>query len=388
MHTTPSGLTTVFLQRPGPTGAIGVFVTGGSAQEPKPGLAHLTEHLVFRGSRTRTGAQILADDTRMGGHGNAYTSEDEVAYTTRVVTADLPQALAHLLDFVVAPSCPEDVFDAERRIIHEEITMREDQPQWQAWQALNAAVWGGHPYGRSIAGTHADLDALTLDDVRAYHATHYTPERLQIIQVGGTQYPEFPHIWPTAQCAARTPCLPPMAGSQTTITVPGDQAHVYVGLRLPVPSHVDFPALVRLTDILGGTGSARLPMDIRETRGLAYSVGTAMDIRKEGTLWCAYAGCHPANVEVVVDAIQTALARATDSLVTADELRDTHTYRTITDTFAEETPSGVVRKLRFDLLHHGTPQPPLPACDAETLRTAAQTWLTGPMAVVVALPAD
>ncbi len=381
-----AGCPTIYRPFPGPIGALGVFVDAGSAHEPKPGLAHLTEHLVFRGSRTRTGAQILADDTRLGGHGNAYTSEDEVGYTTSVLAQDMPKALAHLLDFVLSPSFPCEAFDAERRIIHAEIATQEDQPEWQVLQVLNAQVWGAHAYGRAIAGTHADLDALTLDDVCDYHATHYTPDRIQIVQVGGVK----PEPRPLNNWGRRiTPLSAYRPPSSRAIThVPGGQAHVYVGTRLPAPSHPDFPALVRLTDILGGSGSSRLSMEIRENRGLAYSVGAGLDVRVAGTLWCAYVGCHPSNVDTVVDVIQATLADVAQTPISDAELESAHTYRTIVNTFAEETAGDVVRKVRQDMVHHGCPQPPLPACDASRLRAAAEAWFTGPMAVSIGLPDD
>src|SRR5438552_63213 len=285
--------------------ALGFWIGTGSAgeAEPEAGLRHLIEHMLFRGTARFESFEIDQIFDGMGAELNAGTGKETTSIYSRVLDVHLERALDVMADMVWRPRFAQDDLDNEREIVLEEIAMYEDDPQDKVFDVLGEAVFGTHPLGRAIIG-RADVVAGTpADGLRAFHAARYVPGNIVVAAAGSLDHDELVEQIARAE-AARAASLPP------AVVPPGDelarrirfvekdteQYHLCLG-GPGIPRDDDRRFALRVLDnVLGGSSSSRLFQEVREKRGLAYSVYSFQSLYAGTGQVGLYLGTRPDNV--------------------------------------------------------------------------------------------
>jgi predicted Zn-dependent peptidase len=335
--TLPSGLRVVTESIPNTrSAALGVWVGVGSRDETPAmsGASHFLEHLLFKGTPKRTALQISAEIEAVGGETNAFTTKEYTCYYARVLDADLPLAVDVLVD-AVADSilAPADV-ETERGVILEEIAMHEDEPGDEVHDVFTEAIFGDHPLGRLISGTEESITPMTRNQINGFYRRRYTAPAIVVAAAGNLEHATVVRLVRKAlagtalDSAAADPAAP-RAGAKR---VPTQKAHTVVRNRDTEQAHVVLGgvgigrrderrfALGVLNNVLGGGMSSRLFQEIREKRGLAYSVYSYAGQYADAGLFGVYAGCAPGKVEEVLDLIRAEMERLAADGVTAEEI--------------------------------------------------------------------
>jgi predicted Zn-dependent peptidase len=332
----PGGLRVVSESLPGVRSvAFGIWVGVGSRDE-KPSLAgtsHFLEHLLFKGTPTRDALEISASMDAVGGEMNAFTAKEYTCYYARVLDEDLALAVDLISDMVTASLITSDDVESERGVILEEIAMHDDEPADVVHDIFAAALFGAEtPLGRPVIGSVASIESLSRTAIAGYYRRRYTPDNLVIAASGGLDHATLMRlvkkafagqllgdVQPAALRAVRKP--PP---SYSTVVVEDratEQANVVLGTTsLPRDDPRRF-ALGVLNGALGGGMSSRLFQEIREKRGLAYSVYSYASSHADTGQFGIYAGCAPGRVDEVLSLCREQLALAVDKGLTDAELK-------------------------------------------------------------------
>jgi predicted Zn-dependent peptidase len=306
----------------------GFWVAVGGRDEPPAlaGASHFLEHLVFKGTEKRSARQIAEAVDAVGGEMNAFTSREHTAYYTRLPASAVELGLDLLTDVLSAPAVREHELDAERDVILEEIALSEDTPDDKVHMLLSAALFPEHPLGREVLGDEASVEAMTRDHVLNFFAEHYRPANVIVTAAGRVDHAEivagveaFLAGVDAGQAPART--APPDDVIALTIERrPNEQAHVALGWRAFAADDPDRYALGVLNQVLGGGMASRLFQEVREDRGLAYSVWSSSSLYSDAGAVFAYAGTSPTKVKAVIDVIDDVVADLTANGITEQEL--------------------------------------------------------------------
>ncbi len=332
----PGGVRVLTEQIPGMRSAtMGAWVGVGSRDETPEhgGSTHFLEHLLFKGTPTRTALEIAESFDRVGGEHNAMTGKEYTAYYGRVLDADLRMAIEVTLDMVTSSLIAEDDFELERTVILEELAMNDDDPGDVVNERFAEAAFGGHPLGRPIGGTPEIIRAVPRDAVVAHYREHYVPEGLVVAAAGGVEHDDVCRIVSAALAAggwnlsAPTTPLPRRdtgAAVDATLTPSLDvvrdeeQVNIIVGTRGFKATDERRSALGVYNAILGAGMSSRLFQEIREKRGLAYNVYSFPQPSAETGLFGMYAGCAPARAAQVTDLMVQEFVRMTEGVTEAE----------------------------------------------------------------------
>jgi predicted Zn-dependent peptidase len=288
--------------------AIGMWIGAGSRDESahNAGISHFIEHLLFKGSSRFSGVQIAQVFDGLGGELNAATAKEYTVLYARVLDAHLEPALDVMSDMLLAPNFDPDELISEREVVLEEIAMYEDSYHDLAHDLISTAVFSDHPLGRPVIGTTAAVNAMDPESVRDYHANRYVGSNIVIAAAGNLEHEPLVHA--IEQRFARYAKLPdPAAGvrpvwvgeSHPEIrfqTKTSEQYHVCLGgIGLPRSDRRRFAASL-LDSILGGSASSRLFQEIREKRGMAYSVYTFASQYADTGMVGVYVGTREDNL--------------------------------------------------------------------------------------------
>jgi predicted Zn-dependent peptidase len=327
----PGGLRVVTEAVPGVrSAAFGVWVGVGSRDEslPEHGASHFLEHLLFKGTAKRNALEIAAVVDAVGGELNAFTAKEYTCYYARVLDADLPLAVDVVSDLVTsALVAPVDV-TSERGVILEEISMHDDDPGDVVHDAFSEALYGDHPLGRPVIGTVESIESLTADAIAGYYRARYCAPEMVISVAGNVDHDTvvrlveqaFPGL-AFASPAPLRPWAPPPALSGTVVEDrPTEQAHLVLGTHGLARDDERRYALSVLNNALGGGMSSRLFQEIRERRGLAYSVYSYSSHHHDTGMFGVYAGCSPSRVDEVLELCREELATAADKGVSDEEI--------------------------------------------------------------------
>jgi predicted Zn-dependent peptidase len=309
--------------------AVGFWVGTGARDEddPRSGASHFLEHLLFKGTATRSALEIAEAVESVGGEMNAFTSHEYTAFYVRVPDDRLGLALDILSDVVWSPALRPDEMDAERQVILEEIRMRDDAPDELLHDLLAGAVFPEHPLGRSVLGSTSSIERMSRDSVADYHSEHYHPSNVVVAAAGNLEHERVVELVEKGLAGepgdrpARSvqPFVPPRA--LEVLRRPTEQAHLAIGLRSLSRDDPDRFALTALNQVLGGGMSSRLFQEVREKRGLAYSVYAYRAAYLETGAMAVYAGTTPARVEETLGVLHAELDRiVTDGGVSDREL--------------------------------------------------------------------
>jgi predicted Zn-dependent peptidase len=291
--------------------SVGVWLTRGSRHEPieQGGIAHFVEHMLFKGTATRSAEDIAQQVDSLGGHLDAFTSKEYAGYYIKVLDEHLPTALDVLSDLVLHPAFkPEDV-EREKKVILEEIKMVEDTPDDLVHELFTQSFWGGHPLGRPILGLPDTVNGLTSDVLRAYFNRTYTAGHLVIVAVGNVTHEAMRDlVMPTfgALPASDEPVVeePPAVMARAQVRVKElEQSHVCLGTSSYPQNHDHRYAAYVLNTMLGGSMSSRLFQNVRERRGLAYAVFSNLAAYRDTGSLTIYAGCADNAVRELVTVV-------------------------------------------------------------------------------------
>jgi predicted Zn-dependent peptidase len=333
----PGGLRIITESLPAVRSAsIGIWAGVGSRDEDTrhAGATHYLEHLLFKGTAKRSALDISAAIDAVGGELNAFTAKEYTCYYARVLDADLPLAIDVLSDMVTSSLLEPSEVEAERAVILEEIAMTDDDPSDTAHEAFGWQLFGDTPLGRPILGSVASINAITREQIAEHYAAKYTPQNLVVAAAGRLEHDEVVAL--TADCfgsALASPAAPsprrlpgpagPGVGSGTGVRLisrPIEQANLVLGCAGLARTDDRRFGLGVLNAALGGGMSSRLFQEIREKRGLAYSVYSFNSQHADIGLWGIYAGCLPAKADEVLAICTEEIAKVCDAGLTKEEL--------------------------------------------------------------------
>jgi predicted Zn-dependent peptidase len=387
--------------------ALAFWALAGSRDEPPPisGSSHFLEHLLFKGTKTRSARDIAEAFDAVGGDVNAFTAKEYTAYYARVLDRDLPMALDHLSDMLQRSVIRAADFDAERQVILEEINVHEDTPDDLVHDLFTETLWPGHPLGRPILGTRESIEAASRDQVRRFYRKHYVPGNLVVVAAGNVDHDDLlgrlgslmetgpvrsegPSGWNLRE--AGTP--PEPSGRALVKRRKTEQAHICIGTNGVSRHDPDRFALGVVNNALGGGMSSRLFQEVREERGLAYSVYSYHAMYAEAGLFCAYAGTTPGRAQEVVDLIRREIEDVGEHGLSARELDRAKGHMKGALVLSQEDPGGRMSRLGKSEVGHGeilTVSQMLKRIDAVSLedaRRVAERVLSQPMSLTVLGP--
>lgn len=291
---------------------IGFWLSIGSRDEPVElsGASHFLEHLLFKGTEQRSARQIAESIDAVGGEMNAFTAKEHTAYYARLPAGEIELGLDVLSDVVTRPAFRPNEVDAERQVILEELLMDEDDPDEMVHTILFEALFPGHPLGWETVGTRASIEAMSRDDIAGFFADHYHPVNLVVAAAGRLDHDRV--VAGVEACFAghaggeRPPRTAPSSPPMPLVVRRRDteQAHVAIGWRGISLDDPDRYPLAVLNQVLGGGMASRLFQEVREERGLAYSVGSGTSLYADAGALVVYVG--------------TAIGRSTEALAVID----------------------------------------------------------------------
>ena len=291
--------------------AIGIWLTRGSRHEPDEtqGIAHFVEHMLFKGTPQRSAEEIAQQVDSIGGQIDAFTSKEYAGYYLKVLDEHLPLAVEILADLICNPLFSNEDIEREKKVILEEIKMVEDTPDDLVHEMFAERFWSGHPLGRPILGTPSSVMALDRSTLKEYFGSTYVASNFVVVAVGNLEHDhvqglleaalkDIPHNGPDAQQT------PPVVASVIQVRRKElEQSHLVFGTEALPQHHPQRYAGYALNTTLGGSMSSRLFQNVREKRGLAYSVFSGLSAYQDSGALSIYAGCANDAVAELIDVV-------------------------------------------------------------------------------------
>lgn len=311
--------------------ALGFWIGTGSAHEAeeRAGLSHLLEHMLFRGTASYSSVEIDQIFDGWGAELNAGTGRESTSVFTRVLDVHLADAFDVMAEMVWRPRLADEDLSQERQIVLEELAMYEDDPQDRVFDLLGEAVFGSHPLGRAIIGRREVVAGVSGEALRAFHHARYTGPNVVVAAAGSVDHDQVVELVrkrldavPDAAPQRDDPGSPQdhVAPRRRFIAKETEQYHVCLGAPGIARDDDRRFALRVLDSLLGGTSSSRLFQEVREKRGLAYSVYSFVSLYAQTGQVGLYLGTRPDNVGVALEVVATELQRLLEDGVTAEEL--------------------------------------------------------------------
>ena len=315
--------------------AVGIWVNVGSRDEAPAtaGASHFLEHLLFKGTTSRTALEISSSIESVGGEMNAFTSKEYTCFYARVIDTDLPMAIDVVSDLITSSIVTALDVDAERKVVLEEIAMRDDDPSDLVHDLFSDTYYGDTPIGRPILGTIDSINGMSRSTVFNYYKKKYLPQDLVVAVAGNIKHKKV--VAMVEQALSRDNFLNVLAAPVIRPNIPvkntkqqsvgllykkSEQAHMFYGMEGVARADERRFAMGVLSAALGGGMSSRLFQEIREKRGLAYSVyAYAQQFAGSGVLGF-YAGCNPTKAIEVVEIIRSVLSDVADNGMTHEEI--------------------------------------------------------------------
>ncbi len=310
--------------------SIGVWVRCGSRFEDGclSGISHFIEHLLFKGTKSRSAADIAQAIDSVGGQLDAFTDKEYVGFYARVMDQHLSFAFALLADLVLNPTFPSHEIERERNVIFEEISTVEDSPQDLIHEIYQENFWQGHPLGRPISGTKETVAAIGRKHVMDYFRRRYHAACNTVISVAGNVSHRAVHelaeryFSDLPQGDASDPGAPPVPKPARTIRYKPnlEQTHICIGVPCPARVSEDRFCVHVLSNILGGGMSSRLFQNIREKRGLVYAIDSMLNLYRDAGALVVGAATAPQSAATVARLILKELKALRDEQVSSEEL--------------------------------------------------------------------
>ena len=311
--------------------AIGLWVGAGSRDERDgyEGISHFMEHMFFKGTEHRTARALAESLEAVGGQLNAFTTKEYTCYYAKVLDEDLDLAIDVLSDMFFHSLFDEKEIEKEKNVVIEEIKMYEDSPDELIHDIFSEKVWNEHPLGKPILGTEASITSLSRDKIMLFLSEHYAPDNVVVAVAGKIKHEDI-----VAKLSAQFGTFK-RGGRRVLEEAPTgktvehyqkketEQMHIILGVPGLGQDDEDIYAMHIFNNILGGGLSSRLFQEIREQRGLAYSVYSYHSTYVDSGLFAIYAGTSPKNTQEVIECILQELKEISEQGITADELART-----------------------------------------------------------------
>ncbi|MDR7452787.1 MAG: pitrilysin family protein [Armatimonadota bacterium] len=325
----PNGLRIVTERMPQVrTAALGVWVNAGSRYEPpgRHGISHFLEHLFFKGTATRSALEIAQAADEIGGQMNAFTDREQTVFFVKVLSAHFDQAVEIVADMLLRPTLAPEAIERERQVIAEEIKSYEDAPDELVQDLFAQTVWNGHPLGRPVIGTLETVGRLRREDFLEHIRHFYRPGNVVVAVAGDIDHATVVDAvrrhfgaWdgPAPPVVAEPPR--PQADVVTRLKET-EQVHLCLGTQGLAQADERRYALSLLDHLLGGGMSSRLFQEIRERRGLVYTISSYATSYRDGGLFVIYAGMSPDAAPEVIRLTLDEVEKMTQEPVPAAEL--------------------------------------------------------------------
>jgi len=388
----PNGVRIALDPMPGlGTAALGVWQRVGARWEPAEhnGIAHLFEHMAFKGAGPRDARQFAEAIENVGGVMNAGTGYERTSYYARVVAENAPFALDLIADILFEPHWAPDDLEKEKGVVAQERGEAFDVPDDRVFELHQASLYPDQALGRPILGEDATLANVSVDTLRAFHDAHMAPERVVVSIAGAfdrnafldTAEKRFGQL--AKRPAQERPAARAHAGAASE-TRKLEQTHLVFSWP-GVPSGSDQLYAMRLmSEIFGGGMSSRLFQEVREQRGLVYAIDSFLDTLEDDGRLCVYAGCSSENARAVAEIVRGQLELMAEKGPTVDELARAKAVARAQMLMGLEAPSARAEArvgqvlLRDRLVDFGEIRTRIEAVTAEAVQAAARAALTGP----------
>lgn len=340
--------------------AMGILVGTGAYVETdkEDGISHFIEHMQFKGTHKRNAFEISDAFDRLGAQVNAFTGKDITCYYSKCISEHTSNCFELLSDLFLHSVYPEEEIEREKGVICEEISMNEDTPEDLCIDLLSRAFYGKRNYGRNILGPAKNVKAFTLKDIYAYKKARYCPENTVISFAGDIDMPTAQALVETyfgdmeqGAFEARTPVLE--TKKQSLVKKKGiEQMHVAIGYPAPLRGSSTLDLASAINGVLGGSMSARLFQEVREKRGLAYSVYSYVSAYEFASQHIIYAGVNPAQLNEAYDAINGVIAKLKSDGVTAEEFERSRQQMKSSMLFSNENSNSQMLLYGKHMLYH------------------------------------
>ncbi|HTY79942.1 MAG TPA: pitrilysin family protein [Candidatus Bathyarchaeia archaeon] len=308
--------------------AVGIWVETGSRVEPveRGGISHLIEHLVFKGTETRSAEDIARSIDSVGGHMDAFTAKEHTCFYVSVLDRHLDMAADLLSDVLLRPRFDPVDIEREKSVVFQEMKMVDDTPDDLVHDIFAEKAWPGHPLGRPILGRREVIESLGRETILKHFHGEYAPARVtvavaghaehdQVVDAFAARFEEF--VRPTREHAGEVPTLAP---GVHLISKPLEQVQVVLGFPGISDTSPDRYALYLLNDIMGGSMSSRIFQEVRERQALVYAVHSGAQQFHDGGVLYLYAGTETGNFGKVLKAFLREVRALRKDGVTAEEL--------------------------------------------------------------------
>jgi len=375
------------------TVAVGLYAPTGSRYEPARlnGIAHLFEHMVFKGAGGRSAREISETVEDVGGDLNASTDRELTAFYATLLAPDLPLGVGLLADLIRRPHFNPKHLDLEKKVVLQELAEANDTASDIVFDLLQEAAFAGQPLGRSVLGTADTIRAITVDDLHDWSTSQYSPAGLVLVAAGKLQHERLVELAEAAfgDMAASPLPVPEaarFAGGQRFERRKSDQAHIAIATSAPEWGAPDAYASQLFADVVGAGSSSRLFQQLREEQGLAYSVSAGtQNFAGAGMFW-AYVAADRADAGLAHAEIERVIAE-TASTLTQRDLQRARAMAKAGMLMSLESCWGQASYLATRLLRDGTLTEPsnivarLDAITLDEVRSAGAAMLDGPRAV-------
>ncbi|MDQ3991335.1 MAG: insulinase family protein, partial [Actinomycetota bacterium] len=367
------------------------------------GSSHFLEHLLFKGTKRRSARDIAEAFDAVGGDLNAYSAKEYTTFYARVLDRDLPMAVEHLCDMLQGSVIRKADVDAERQVILEEIHMHEDAPDELIHDLFAQTMWDGHPLGRPVLGTRETIRAVSAAQVRGFWRSHYVPANFVVTAAGNLGHDRLarmledhmdtgPRVRRGTHSLRQGGEIPAVSSRHEVRRRPTEQAHICIGTGGMARNDPRRFAFGVVNNAIGGGMSSRLFQEVREKRGLAYSVYSYHSMFAETGIFCVYAGTSPSRAGQVVDLMMKELDDVAERGIGGEELDRAKGHMKGSMVLSLEDTSGRMSRLGKSEVGHGEilsideTLDRVNAVTAEDARAAAGAVLSGPRALAVIGP--
>ena len=328
--------------------SVGLWVRAGSVHEEKRtgGISHVVEHMLFKGTETKSAKQIAEEVDSIGSHMNAFTGKESTCYYIKSLASNIEQSTDILLDMFLNSVFEPKELRKEKRVIREEIKMIEDSPEDDIYEQIGALVFKGMPLERSVIGTSGSLRHISQCEIKNYVESQYTKDSIVVSVAGNFEEDQIRNIIEGKLAGLRPskewdgmeglPHTPKRKIKEKDI----EQAHICLGTRGVKLGDDRYYAFAILNNILGGGMSARLFQNIREQKGLAYAVYSSSNSFTETGIFSIYAAVAHDKVQEALAAIREELEALRKKGITADELKASQEQLKAQYIFSQESVNG------------------------------------------------
>jgi predicted Zn-dependent peptidase len=324
--TLPSGLT-VLTERMDrvETVSFGAYIGAGTRHETaaENGVAHFLEHMAFKGTATRSAVDIAEAVENVGGHINAYTSREQTAYYVKLLKEDLALGVDIIGDILCHSSFEPEELERERGVILQEIGQANDTPDDIVFDHFQSAAYPSQPMGRPVLGTEAIIRGMKRDALPGFMAAHYTPDNMVVAASGNLEHAQVvdlvaQHFADLPSAERHAPMAADYMGGEYREARDLDQAHIVLGFASPGYGEPDYYPAMLLSTLLGGGMSSRLFQEIREKRGLVYSIYSFTSPANDGGLFGIYAGTGESEAAELMPVTLEELAKVQHEITAAE----------------------------------------------------------------------